>query len=558
LAAPSFLRPGFTLLLLASKHAPSQAAGYPLQSLAGVLHQRDCGLSFEDKSHKMLKYSFVLVIVCSLWACNSPKEQNHIIQNRVLLPNTSLTSLFDSLRPATQTFMVSGDKDTLIMSREGTTLSFTKNTFVDERGQPARNVTLDLVELTTFKDIINANLQTVSDNKILQTAGMFFLDAKENGKPLNVAEGKSIYVEVKAAFKMPDMEIFDGEFDKDGKVNWSKRRRLENSLIPIPLELLKFDGSYYGEDACYLSKNLIKLITKPKFENTFISTREFEERSYFLANCIVSEDESAVESPNEDQLLNIYLSNLDKPLFYSDSLVLLAFEKKYKNLDTIKSKEWENYRIKSSYRIFKMFVKQHLTNVVNFEKIGVTSRTTVDQLVAKGYSINEAEKYITLFKSRAQVLKDRKEFINAERVTQRISKLSAYTFSINKLGWVNVDRFLEDEKSQESTFVAQISGKDSKDSIGFIAASLLIPNYGIVISAIDRNGNDYSFTNKGGNYRKLPVGETAMIFAFGYRAGKPYFGNKSITIPKNGTVELDLSQMSERQIKKEIEKMMKD
>lgn len=461
----------------------------------------------------------------------------------------------------------------MIVSKEGATFSFTKNTFVNERGQPARNVILDLVEIISFKDIIQTNLQTVSGEKILQTAGMFFLDAKENGKPLIVAEGKSIYVEVKAAFKIPDMGVFDGEFDNNGKVNWLKRRRLENSLIPIPLDLLKFDGFHYGEDACYLSNNLIKLITKPKFENTFISTREFEERCYFLADCIIAEDESAVESLNEAELLNIYLSNLDKPLFYSDSLVLLAFEKEFKKLDTIKSKEWENYRIKSSYRVFKMFVKQHLTNVINFEKIGVTSKTTVDQLVAKGYSMNEAEKYVTLFKSRVQVLKDRKEFIKefkkreeeaakqrkeTERITQHISKLSAYTFSISKLGWVNVDRFLNDERSQESTFLVKISTKDSKDSVDFVAASLLIPNYGIVISAIDHHGNDYSFTNKGGSYRKLPVGEMAMIFAFGYKAGKPYFGNKSITIPKDGKIELDLRQMNERLIKKEIEKMVKD
>ena len=148
-----------------------------------------------------------ILLLSGLFACNSSQDKKQsdqktiTIEDRVLYPKTTLSPLFDSLRPPTQTFTIKGDRDTLLVGQNGTTFTILKNTFVNSQGQPATTVNIDLVEANSIADIIKTNLQTTSGDKILQTGGMFFIDAKENNKSLAVAEGKSIYVEVKSNYK---------------------------------------------------------------------------------------------------------------------------------------------------------------------------------------------------------------------------------------------------------------------------------------------------------------------------------------------------------------------
>ncbi len=201
-----------------------------------------------------------ILLLFGLLACNSsqnkkqPEQKTISIEDRVLYPKTSLSPLFDSLQPATQTFTIKGNRDTLLVGQNGTTLTILKNTFVNSHGQEATTVSIDLVEVNSIPEIIKANLQTTSGDKILQTGGMFFIDAKENNKSLALAEGKSIYVEVKANVKDPQMKIFDGNFDNKGRIDWTQTGKLENNLIPIPLNLVNFHKCYFE---CDFSKEQI-------------------------------------------------------------------------------------------------------------------------------------------------------------------------------------------------------------------------------------------------------------------------------------------------------------
>jgi hypothetical protein len=138
-----------------------------------------------------------------------------------LYAKTTLSPLLDSLIPRTQTFTIRGDQDTLIVGKNGTTFAIAKNTFINTQGQTAKTITISLVEIKTIADIINANLQTASGDVILQTGGMFFIDAKENNESLAIAKGKSIYVEVTSIYKDPQMKIFDGKFNDKGQIDWT-------------------------------------------------------------------------------------------------------------------------------------------------------------------------------------------------------------------------------------------------------------------------------------------------------------------------------------------------
>lgn len=491
-----------------------------------------------------LQYITTILIIV-LYACNSPQvkklpDQKVIrIEDRVLYPKTTLSPLFDSLRPETQTFTIKGDRDTLLVGQNGTTVIILKNTFVNSQGKQAMAINIDLVEVNSIVDIIKSNLQTTSGDKILQTGGMFFIDAKENNKSLAVAEGKSIYVEVKSSYKDPQMKIFDGKFDDKEKINWTTTGNLENNLIPIPLSQVNFHKCDFE---CGFSKKQTDDLSKPKFENTYISTREFEDRCCAMAYA------TCPQSNNLSQkFLDIYTSNIDKPLFYSDSLVIDYLAKNFKDkIDTTKKFDWNDTGwFTYMFQFFIELKNQRLTNTINFDKLGITESTTTDELISKGYSESEADKFIALFKMRKQIVKSRE----AEKQT---SRLASYSFSINKLGWLNVDRFIDDKNTEPSTFLVQTN---SKDTLDFISVSLVIPGYNVAVFSIHNDSNLYSFTKKNDGYRNLPVGQDAIIVAFSYKDNKPYFGKQKIKIPKDGQIDLTLTASTEQTIKQDINKL---
>ena len=490
---------------------------------------------------KMIRYITIAVLTFGLFSCTH-RDSKEILQikidDRVLYPKTNISVLFDSLRPPTQSFSINGEKDTLIVGLNGTTLTILKNTFVNRNGHTPRTVTINLVEINSISDIINANLQTTSGNDILQTGGMLFIDAKENNESLEIVNGKSIHVELKSRFKAPEMKVFGGNFDSNGKMDWIAPRNLESYLIPIPLNLLDFSK---GGLECRMTEKQIQLLTDSKFENTFIATREFEERTRILnlASC--------GHGDLSQRLIDIYTSNTDRPLFVSDSLAVEYLVKNHSTkIDTVKKFAfnevgWTTY----FYQTFNFFTKEHLTKVIDFDKLGISETTTSEDLSSRGHSQSDADKYITFFEQRKQIVK-------AIETKNQSSRLASYSFSVNNLGWVNVDRFIDNKDVDVSTFLVQVK---SSDSLDFISVSLVIPRLNVAVMSTHNEGNSYSFTKKDDGYRKLPVGQDAIIVAFSYKDNRPYFGRQKIKIPKDGTIDLTLSVTNELTVKSDMAKL---
>jgi hypothetical protein len=484
-----------------------------------------------------MRQIITLFFLCGLFSCNTLQEKKQsIIEDRVLSPKTNLSPLLDSLRPAIQTFAIKGKRDTSLIGQDKTTLVILKNTFVDSKGQIAEKVEIKLVEVKSIEDIIQANLQTTSGDRIMHTGGMFFIDAKENEKSLAIAEGKSIYVELKSNFKDPQMKIFNGSFGKNGKIDWTITGSLENSIIPIPLSLMNFHKCDFE---CGFSKKQTDDLTNHKYENTYVATREFEDR------CCVMMYATCPQSLGLSQkFLDIYTTNINKSLYQSDSMIVDYLVKNYKDkIDTTKKFDFNDI---GWFQCFTELKNQHLTNTINFDKLGINANTTTEELISKGYNENDARKFIAFFKLR-------KQLINTRETEKQTSHLASYSFSIKKLGWVNVDRFIDEKETDVSTFSVRIK---SKDTLDFISVSLVIPNYRVAVFSIHNEGNLYSFTRKNDGYRKLPIGQDAILVAFSYKDKNPYFGKQRIKIPKDGQIDLTLNLMTEQAIKQEIMKMI--
>ena len=484
-------------------------------------------------------------IVCCLFGCASQNGKESVqnrqfqIGEREFSAKGVLSPVFDSLRPHAQTFTIRGDRDTLIAGIGNATFSISKNTFVNSKGQVPETVDVTLFEVNNIADMLKSNLQTTSGDKVLQTGGMFFIDASANNRPLTIAPGKSIYVDLKTNRKYSGVSIFNGHFDNSGKINWINPAGMDSGLIPIPLNLLDFKS---GGWECNVSKEEVNSLLKPELENTYIATREFEERMHLIQFTSCEQYKGLSK-----HILDIYTSHVHENLYYSDSLVATYIKNTYNDsIDTTRKFEFDYTGwVTAFYRTFTSYKEQRLTNPINFEKLGINDATTSSDLISKGYASKDADRIIAYFKSRNQIIKYR----TTEKETQ---KLASYSFNINKLGWVNVDRFLSDPNTETSDFCVRIQ---SKDSLDYISVSLVIPTYSVSVFSIHQDGNQYSFTKKDDGYRKLPLDVDAFIVAFSYRENKPYFGKLKIKIPKTGIIDLKINETSLQEIKQQINKL---
>lgn len=501
-------------------------------------------------TRKTLKNIFFLFLLIFVGACANDQSNNsettvRPIDSKIKYIENEINDLLSTIRNESQKFSIYGNKDHLILGKNGTVISIPKGTFLNERNEVVEGkIEIELIEVLTVSDFLLNGLQTVSNEDILESGGMLFIDATTNKKPLRIDSNKQISVEIKADWINPDMKLFEGDLSGNS-VNWIKPVTLESDyLISVPMELLEF-GLCGWE--CGFTKEQLAEIQNDKFQDTYISTREFEERMCNLA--FLSCDQY---DPLDDKILEIYKKNAGKNLCYADSLVVKYFEKQYNGVidsnyikDEFKfdEKGW----ITGIYMSYLSLAKQGLSKPLSIKGIDWNSNLSRNKLEKKGLSQFEIDKIISYKNSRARVVQEKKD-------ETENTNISSYNFKINKLGWINVDAFMGDPSCQESNFQINIKSEDSLNSTN---VSLVIPGRKVSIFSISNDGNLYSFTKKKEGYRKLPIDEQAFIVAIGVNKGVPYFGMKEIKIPRNGVIRLDMKQVGKDLIAKKINEISK-
>lgn len=524
---------------------------------------------------------YKILLPLTLFSCNSGqdinKARNEPVERQQIIPNEQVNELFNKISTPPQKFNISLKKDTSITCENGTVISIPKGSFIDGKGNIIdENITIEIVEAFSLADFLRYNLQTLSNGHLLESAGMIFIDAKTNNEPLTLEENSALYVELPSNNKLPEFRIFNGKHDETGNINWTETSEIDEGLIPLPLS--EFDYTYFTKfvfneeykplkylDSIQLNKNA-------SFENTFISTLEFESRFnefhsdywYYWENYNSNLSTAPIKTKRPYSincpLIAIYTENLDKPLWYCDSLAY-SYLKKREIEDSIiyyKSNEWTgtNQIFYSSYA-FNWYSKQRLDKVKKFDDKGVdmSQSNAKDQLIKKGYSEKTAYEQILIFNSRNRIIKQRKEQkrISKERNDNqnKITKAFTVAFNVTKLGWVNVDKFYEDPTSKEVELIVNTT----IDSVDFCDLTLLIPNRNVAINAINSGKNRYCFTKKETQYKKLPVGETAILIAMSSKNGQPYFAVQTFIIKEKQNIELQINKSTWTEINGALAKL---
>ena len=130
---------------------------------------------------------------------------------------------------------------------------------------------------------------------------------------------------------------------------------------------------------------------------------------------------------------------------------------------------------------------------------------------------------------------------------------TSYIFSIKKLGWANIDKFLNDPKSE----IVDLKVKVDNDEFKYVFTSLLLPEINMYIPGYERKDGSFGFTHNDTEDLILPIGEKAYIMATAYIDDTPYFDLKEFEISSNKTIYLDLKKTTPNELKNSLSDKIK-
>lgn len=131
--------------------------------------------------------------------------------------------------------------DTAFLSKDGILISVPENALLlngEAYNDPA---IIQWQEALDGATIMKSGLSTTSNGELLETAGMFSFSAKtEKGEELTIDPSIGVYVQVPVDEYKEGMQLFEGEKDSLGVVNWVKPRPLEKIPVPVAMSELDF------------------------------------------------------------------------------------------------------------------------------------------------------------------------------------------------------------------------------------------------------------------------------------------------------------------------------
>lgn len=154
----------------------------------------------------------VLAAFIVLTSCQKEEKLNNIFKNHL--------SEFQSEKK--QIFDLDTIPFKLIKGKNDTKIYFNRADFDISKDQ---KITLELIELYDFKEVLFRNMSTVTtQNKLLETNGVLFIEFKSKGKTVKLKEGKILKV-IPLKERLDGNDIFIAKTDSLKNTKWLKTRQ---------------------------------------------------------------------------------------------------------------------------------------------------------------------------------------------------------------------------------------------------------------------------------------------------------------------------------------------
>jgi hypothetical protein len=370
------------------------------------------------------------------------------------------------------------DEAQTVECKEGTRLFFPAGTFVFPSGKPVQGeVKLVVEECYEIDQMLAAKLSTTSGNRRLETAGMIRLQAYSGNIELRLADDAryNIYFPVENE-RREDFELFYGYRNEDGILDW----KLEENSDPIAV-------------ATPVSEPIINDCFVQISASQFRCGTRIQEMDYF--NWPLQ---------NGQNLNQWFVSN-----FNPDPAMLDDFcaRRMYSQITFHVNEDgtFRDYYVSHSAREdYDRLLAAVLQTMPALEMDKFMPRYTDDHACILSFGRQQessSKEFVHRFKKRFAYADPKKEMVDVAT-----EDLNYYVFSSTELGWINCDRFLQDEGPMVDFVVETLGCENANVSMVFDKDRSIVAGM--------KQGDSFVFKN-------IPANRSIRVIAIDNPAGKP-------------------------------------
>ncbi len=454
---------------------------------------------------KLLHLSYLLILILLL-SCNKKNVNSfHEVLNQKNLE--------------IQNFSINIERDTTLVTKNGCVIKIPMGSLESD----SKLIKLNIQEALSLKDILLGGLTTKSGKNSLSSAGMI---------NINVAEGykatikKSIEILVPSKTYNPDMQVYKGKENEDGKIDWQNPTSLTEDVttksISAGEKIFKANCSNCHKiDMDYTGPSMLGITYRRQKKWLYDFTRSNE-------NMLHDGDCNSRELFDKWKpiVMTAFPALSDQAL---DSLYgYVKAETDKRGLGNIK---YEKSCCDSCYDY-----KNALKNLSNKR----------DSLIEENEDFFNLDRTVTV-PFNGQVTGFPTEDNNVKNyITPTSVKATYYTINIETFGWYNIDALMKEiNNCKESELFVKINGEDVDYNV-----SLIIPNIKVFVEGGKlEDKTEYGFYETNGKI-PLPQNMQCFVVAFAQYKDQFLFGEASFNASTKQTIVITIKIISKEEMLK--------
>lgn len=447
-----------------------------------------------------MRFIFIVFILFNLASCKNESSTKESSENKQKVTST-INDLLSRLKPKTQNFSWTSNKDTIIECEMGTKIYLPKFCLDSSSYNINNPVNIIVSEYYSVSDFISENLTTLSGNKILETGGMINIKISQNNKNLIIDSTKEYFILFpKAIDNYKEMKTFYGLVNNE--ITW------EPGELQKPLENEKI--SYKTKTSCeFMLSSRTSKIGDEEVKWLILGTNEYAP-NYIEQNLNVS----------KKMKMDFCNLNLNP-----------EYEIQYDNKGYAKE-----IKIKASAGIeYDKLIYDFIKSMPPIDMSSMPKKYP-NQYYTIGFdgwnkTIYDNDAFNKDFKEKYSHLKN--------EVIKKVDRaeLNYFIISASKLDWINCDRFWNNTDEKINIIVNAEDYDDLNLNLVFSDIKSILPAY--------KDNNRYFFKN-------VPINKKVKIIGIAYNDGIPSLSIKTTTTSKDTLLLDNFKQFSLLELEKKL------
>jgi hypothetical protein len=494
----------------------------------------------------------LVLCTCIVLACNTGSDSANLLGN----PGEMKA----------ETFSINIDRDTVLQTANGALLKIPKGSLASAD----KNVKLEIKEAYSIEQMLRAGLTTGFNGAPLSSGGMIFINPAEGQ---NVSINTPIQVAIPADYLDKEMQLFKGETDANGSVNWKDPVALPENKQLTAIE----QGSILFQSKCASCHILGKDMTGPNLAHFMRRFPLTEANLFYYEHWNNSVHDHAAATPataKESDFQTIqyqYQDQTREKSYYRDHMYAYELYKcnlrqKFNSIGPSFTRT-DSTGDESLLDIFR-FIQNESNRLNLLLPQHAYLKDCADSCKLYNETVNNLqEQKKNTQQKRKELIKDNGPLVDKEpdsampstntppppddrKVEPKVYDAEYYQFSISSFGWFNVDALLNNIKGvEESDLFVRVTG-DYKERIKIY---LVIPSTKTLGEGgpADRNKEEFAFFFKSGKI-PLPQNVKAYIIAVTDTKDAPAFGIVEFTTTRSQEIEISLQKGSKEDFNKAI------